>query len=59
MDCDDLKKDKSIFAPGQGLGTLITCVTPRSVEIASKLGSDGTIQSLSANDQVTLWNPWP
>ena len=55
VDCDDLKKDKSIFAPGQASGTLITCVDSEgSVEIASKLGSDGTIQSLSANDQVTL-----
>lgn len=55
VDCDNLKKDKSIFAPGQASGTLITCVDSEgSVEIASKLGSDGTIQSLSANDQVTL-----
>ena len=55
VECDDLKKDKSAFAPGQASGTLITCVDSEgSVEIASKLGSDGTIQSLSANDQVIL-----
>lgn len=55
VECDDLKKDKSTFAPGQASGTLITCVDSEgSIEIASKLGSDGTIRSLSPNDQVTL-----
>lgn len=55
VECDDLKKDKSTFAPGQASGTLITCVDSEgSIEIASKLGRDGTIRSLSPNDQVTL-----
>lgn len=55
VECDDLKKDKSTFASGQASGTLITCVDSEgSIEIASKLGSDGTIRSLSPNDQVTL-----
>lgn len=55
VECDDLKKDKSTFAPGQASGTLTTCVDSEgSIEIASKLGSDGTIRSLSPNDQVTL-----
>lgn len=55
VDCSDLKKDKSVFAPGQSSGTVITCVDSEgAVEIASKLGNDGSIQNLSANDQVTL-----
>ena len=47
------------FAPGQASGTIITCVESEgAVEIASKLGNDGTIQTLSANDQVAS-EPWP
>ena len=55
VDCSDLQKSSSLFAPGQASGTIITCVESEgAVEIASKLTKDGTVQALSANDQVTL-----
>ncbi len=55
VDCSDLQKSNSLFAPGQASGTIITCVESEgAVEIASKLAKDGTVQTLSANDQVTL-----
>ncbi len=55
VDCSDLQKSSSLFAPGQASGTIITCVESEgAVEVASKLGKDGTVQTLSANDQVTL-----
>lgn len=55
VDCSDLQKSSSLFAPGQASGTIITCVESEgAVEIASKLAKDGTVQTLSANDQVTL-----
>ena len=55
VDCSDLQSSKSLFAPGQASGTIITCVESEgAVEVASKLGKDGTVQTLSANDQVTL-----
>lgn len=55
VDCSDLQKSSSLFAPGQASGTIITCVESEgAVEIASKLTKEGTVQTLSANDQVTL-----
>lgn len=55
VDCSDQQKSSSLFAPGQASGTIITCVESEgAVEIASKLAKDGTVQTLSANDQVTL-----
>ena len=55
VDCSDLQKSSSLFAPGQASGTIITCVESEgAVEIASKLTKEGTVQTLSTNDQVTL-----
>ena len=55
VDCSDLQKSSSLFAPGQASGTIITCVESEgAVEVASKLTKEGTVQNLSTNDQVTL-----